>query len=71
MFVLLWSPGREVEQPMNYWTVKVHTTLGCRGMWGRETVGWSVDEVWYLSLDYVDIDCGSWLSWQSISLMES
>jgi hypothetical protein len=56
---------------MNCWTVKVHTTLGCTGMWGRETIGWSVVEVWYLGLDYVDIDCGSWLSWEAIVLMES
>jgi hypothetical protein len=56
---------------MNCWTVKVHTTLGCTRMWGRETIVWSVFEVWYLGLDYVDINCGSWLSWEAIFLMES
>jgi hypothetical protein len=25
-------------------------------MWGRETVGWSVVEVWYLGLDHVDVE---------------
>jgi hypothetical protein len=41
---------------MNYWKVKVHTTLGCTGMWGRYTIGWTTAEVWYLCLDHVDID---------------
>jgi hypothetical protein len=43
---------------MNCWTVKVHTTLGCTGMWGRETVGWSAVEFWHLGLNYVDVDVG-------------
>jgi hypothetical protein len=45
-------------------------------MWGmrdhwleyyRDLNGWSAAEVWYLSLDHVDKDCGPWLPWEAIA----